>query len=130
MRVANRAVPRCEWVASGGCVPDRIPQRPIEAALTHDDARPTAGRRLLLFVASGEPNSALARDNLVRLLDTERLPEWELVVIDVLADPGAAREHGVLVAPTLVVPGARPPVRLSGRLDDRERVLAALRPGR
>lgn len=80
-----------------------------------------------LFVAGGEPNSALALENLVRLCDTHIPGRYEIRTVDVLKDAEAAYRHNVIVTPTLIQLRPLPRVTLFGTLRDPAQVLAALR---
>jgi circadian clock protein KaiB len=88
--------------------------------------RPRVSRRLLLFVAGGEPNSRIARSNLERLCATAAEPRPEVTVIDVLEDLAAALEHHILVTPTLLQLEPEPRVVVIGNLSDLEAVRDAL----
>lgn len=83
--------------------------------------------RLLLFVAGDEPNSRLARENLVRVL--EFVPEdcRNIRIIDIFEDYRPALEHMILVTPCLLMLGPDGPVRVVGNLNDTTRVRTALR---
>jgi len=83
--------------------------------------------RLCLFVAGGEPNSKLARENLTKLCEKCLKGYYELEVVDVLENFQAALENNVLITPTLLLTAPTPPVMVVGTLSDTEKVLAALR---
>jgi circadian clock protein KaiB len=80
-----------------------------------------------VFVAGGEPNSALAIANLARLCDTHLAGRYEIRTVDVLKNAEAAYRHNVIVTPTLILTAPRPTVTLFGTLSDSALVLAALR---
>ena len=80
-----------------------------------------------LFVAGAEPNSALARENLVRLCNAHLPGRFEIHTVDVLKNAEAAYRHSVIVTPTLILVRPLPKVTLFGTLRDPGQVLAALR---
>jgi circadian clock protein KaiB len=80
-----------------------------------------------LFVAGDEPNSKLARENLLRLCEQHLHGNHRVEVVDVLENFQAALENNVLITPTLLVTSPPPPVMVVGTLSDTEKVLAALR---
>ena len=82
--------------------------------------------RIMLFVAGSEPNSRRAKENLVRLCETELEADYELVVVDVLEDHQAAIDHHVMVVPMTVVSDSAPSVSILGDLSDTGRLRAAL----
>jgi circadian clock protein KaiB len=79
-----------------------------------------------LYVAGSSPRSLRAVENLHRLLD-ELLPGCHVVeVVDLLEEPGRAREDDVLAVPTLVRADPQPLRRVIGDLSDREQVVQHL----
>lgn len=95
---------------------------------TRHAARPARDTYVFqLFVAGDEPNSALARGNLVRLCDAHLPGRYEIHTVDVLKDAGAAYKHNVIVTPTLILIRPLPRVTLFGTLRDPGQVRAALR---
>jgi circadian clock protein KaiB len=80
-----------------------------------------------VFVAGGEPQSALALANLVRLCNTHLPGRYAIRTVDVLKDAEAAYRHNVVVTPTLMLTAPLPRVTLFGTLSDSALVLAALR---
>lgn len=83
--------------------------------------------RFILFVADGEPNSSLARENLRKICDEELQERYDLEVVDVLEDAGPALEHGVVVTPALLVLEPKPKVIIAGTFRDQQKVRMALR---
>jgi hypothetical protein len=83
--------------------------------------------RFLLFVAGGEPNSALAAENL-RHICAEFLVKGSCTVqvIDISEDYQAALDHDVLLAPTLIVDGPRGRSTIVGNLSNIDRVVLTL----
>jgi circadian clock protein KaiB len=84
---------------------------------------------LKLYIASGTPNSVLAMNNLLAILDEYLADGHSLEVIDVLKDPKRAIVDGVLVTPMLVRVSPLPKVSIIGNLGDKEKVLYALNLG-
>ncbi|MFO7693108.1 MAG: circadian clock KaiB family protein [Vicinamibacterales bacterium] len=95
---------------------------------TRHSARPARDTYVFqLFVAGDEPNSALARGNLVRLCNAHLPGRFEIHTVDVLKNAEAAYKHNVIVTPTLILIRPLPKVTLFGTLRDPGQVLAALR---
>jgi len=90
-------------------------------------ARKQPTRRLLLFIAEGEPNSLIACENLQRICDAETDLEIEVRWINVFEDHHPALAHGVLLTPCLIMEEPPPRVMVVGTLDDTGKVRAALR---
>lgn len=91
------------------------------------DPLPGADRWVLtLYVASHSPNSIRALVNLRRALDTYLSGLYELEVVDVFQDPGAAEREQVVAVPLLVKRGPRPARRVVGDLSNTEQLLASL----
>jgi hypothetical protein len=86
-----------------------------------------AVRSMLLFVAGGEPKSAVALMNFRKLCDDTRGFEMRCEVIDVLDDYRRALEHRVLVIPCLVLLEPAPRTMIIGTLKDLRSVRFALR---
>lgn len=82
--------------------------------------------RVKLFVAGNEPNSRLTRETLEQVARKQLAGKLHVEVIDVMEDFGTALEHGVLVAPTLIVVEPQPQVRITGAVQEPERLLKAL----
>ena len=81
---------------------------------------------LRLFVAGTTPRSSRAIVNL-RALCLAHFPDaWDLEVIDVYQQPSLAREHQILVVPTLVRAWPTPERRIVGDLSNTERKLVGL----
>ena len=87
-----------------------------------------AGRYVLrLFVASGSPSSARAEKAVEEIGEVFLKGNYEIEIVDVRTDHEKALEANVLVTPTLIVVEPQPAVRIVGSLDDRDKVLSALR---
>ncbi len=82
---------------------------------------------LRLFVAGNESNSVQARENITRLCEAHLGQSYELEIVDVITDFGAALADNILVTPALVLVAPAPSVTILGTLRDTERVLATLR---
>ena len=97
----------------------------FEEAIKRNALRP-AKYLFLLYVSGSSSRSLRAVHNLRKLCD-EHLPnEYELEVIDLYEDPGAAREEQILAAPTLVKKLPRPIRRFVGDLSNTQKILVGL----
>ena len=81
---------------------------------------------LELFVAGDSVRSRAARHKLERLCESRMAGSYELAVIDVEADPEAAKRADIVVTPTLIRRRPLPEVRLVGDVTDEAAILAAL----
>jgi len=81
---------------------------------------------LELFVAGDSVRSRAARHKLERLCESRMAGSYELEVIDVEADPEAAKRADIVVTPTLIRRRPLPEVRLVGDVTDEAAILAAL----
>jgi circadian clock protein KaiB len=79
-----------------------------------------------LFVAGRSSRSLQAIANLRRIGEERLGGHYELVVVDVLADPESAESARVLTTPTVVREAPEPARRATGDLSDLERVVFAL----
>ena len=79
-----------------------------------------------LYVAGRTSRSRQAIANLRRLADERLGSDYELVVVDVLEDPGSAEAARILATPTLVRERPTPTRRITGDLSDALRVAEAL----
>lgn len=82
--------------------------------------------RLRLFVAGNTGQAQRTIQTLRDICEAELSDRYELMVVDVLGDPGAAEKHHVLAAPMLVKETPAPARRLVGKLSSREQVCEAL----
>ncbi len=80
-----------------------------------------------LFVAGGEPNSAIARESLDKICSTYLNGNCQVETIDVLKDFRPALEERVLVTPALVILEPGPRTVIFGNLTDTGKVLTALK---
>ena len=82
--------------------------------------------QLQLYVAGMSPKSMQAIKNIKKLCD-ENLPgAYELEIIDLYKNPGAAREHQIIFSPSLVKQHPLPKKIVIGTFDDQEKVIKAL----
>lgn len=97
------------------------------------DAAPTAEQwNLRLYVAGQSPKSLRAFANLKRMCE-EHLPEqYQIEIIDLIADPQLAAGDEIVAIPTLVRRLPSPMRKIIGDLSDEDRVLVGLqlRPSR
>ena len=82
---------------------------------------------LRLYVAGQSPKSLRAFANLTALCEEHLAGHYEIEVIDLVADPSAARNDDILAIPTLVRRLPAPLRRIIGDLSNTERVLVGLR---
>lgn len=95
--------------------------------MTEDEQEKEKPRyKFILFLAGDQPNSILARKNFKEVC-AELEGEYELEIVDVLKDAKPALQHGIVVTPALLVLEPKPKVVIAGSLNDRARVLVALR---
>lgn len=76
--------------------------------------------RLRLYVAGDAPNSQQARHNLDALLKSVADEDFELEVIDCLAEPMRTLNDGIVVTPTLLKVEPEPRRTVIGTLADTE----------
>ena len=81
---------------------------------------------LRLFVAGNTPRSQRAIVNLRSLCDEHFPSRCDVEVIDIYQQPNLAREHQILVVPTLLREAPGPSRRIVGDLSNTDVVLAAL----
>lgn len=81
---------------------------------------------LHLYITGRSPRSLHAAANLRRICDNHLGDDYELVLIDVLAQPDLAEEAHVLATPTTVRIAPPPAYRVIGDLSDSVKVMAAL----
>ncbi len=81
---------------------------------------------LELFVAGDSVRSRAALNLLERLCEARMAGDYELTVIDVEVDPGAAERADVVATPTMIRRLPLPEVRLVGDVSDEAAILAAL----
>lgn len=86
-------------------------------------------RRVILFLADGEPNSIAALKNFDKICAAAPGYEFQIQRVNVLENYQAALEHNVLVTPCLIMTDPPPRVMVVGTLKDTDRVRAALRLG-
>jgi circadian clock protein KaiB len=82
--------------------------------------------KLLLYVAGGAQNSALAIANLKALCQAHLLGRHEIEIVDVFQEPKRALEDGIFMTPTLIKLAPRPTRRIVGVLSQTQPVLQSL----
>lgn len=80
---------------------------------------------LRLYVTGSSHRSLRAVYNLKKLCE-EYLPDYDLEVIDIYKDPGAAREEQIIAAPTLVKKLPQPIRRFVGDMSNTQKILLGL----
>jgi circadian clock protein KaiB len=82
-------------------------------------------RLLRLYIAGSSASSVRAQQNLQQLRGA-MAPDWQVEVVDVLANPQLAEQSGILATPTLSSEHAARPRRIVGDLSDTRRVMEFL----
>lgn len=80
-----------------------------------------------LYVAGVEQNSRLARENLKSICDQYLSNRCQVEEVDVLKDFASALRDKVFVTPALILVAPEPRATVVGNLEDKERVILALR---
>lgn len=81
---------------------------------------------LKLYVTGNSLHSQRAVANLHQLCKEMLTDNYELSVVDVLADPDQAEQDRILATPTLIRVRPEPARRVIGDLSDKKRVMFAL----
>lgn len=81
---------------------------------------------LRLYVTGSTGRSLRAVQNLKKLCEEHLPDDYDLVVIDIYEDPGAAREAQVIAAPTLVKKLPLPIRKFVGDLSNTQKILIGL----
>ena len=81
---------------------------------------------LRLYITGSTPRSTRAVENLRRICERHLADRYEIEIIDIYADPEAARAGQVIAAPTLVRVEPEPLRRIIGDLADEDRVVLGL----
>ncbi len=81
---------------------------------------------LRLYVSGSSPRSGQAITNVRALCDEFLAGRYDLDVIDIYQQPGAAANEQIIAAPTLIKITPKPARRLIGDLSDRNKVLVGL----
>lgn len=79
-----------------------------------------------LFIAGDSPRSERAIFNLETLCNRAMTNDYEIIIIDVLEQPGLAEEEKILATPTLIKITPNPSRRIIGDLSDQDKVLRLL----
>jgi circadian clock protein KaiB len=88
---------------------------------------PTELYILKLYVAGGEQNSVIARENLKLICDEYLKDRCQIEEIDVMTDFASALADRVFVTPTLILVKPEPRATVVGNLSDKQRVISILR---
>jgi circadian clock protein KaiB len=80
---------------------------------------------LRLYVSGSSERSLKAVYNLKKLCE-EHLPDYDLEVIDIYKNPGAARDEQIIAAPTLVKELPMPLRKFVGDLSNTNKILVGL----
>jgi circadian clock protein KaiB len=82
--------------------------------------------RFRLFIVGGNVGSAKAEPDLRAVLEARLPGDYELEVVDIVAQPERAREDQVMAAPTVIRLAPAPQRRAVGSLADPDKVAEAL----
>lgn len=82
---------------------------------------------LKLYVADNEQNSQIARENLKKVCDEYLKDRCEIEEIDIMKNYAVAMKERIFVTPTLILMAPEPRASVVGNLNDREKVVSALR---
>lgn len=97
----------------------------FEEALT-ENALKRARYILRLYVSGSSHRSLRAVYNLKKLCEEYLPDDYDLEVIDIYKDPGAAREEQIIAAPTLVKKLPRPIRKFVGDMSNTQKILIGL----
>jgi len=81
---------------------------------------------LRLYIAGQTPKSMRALDNLRRICEEHLAGQYTIEVVDLLVNPGLAKEDQIIAIPTLVRKLPDPIRKIIGDLSDSERTLVGL----
>jgi circadian clock protein KaiB len=81
---------------------------------------------LMLYVAGKTTKSVLAFANLKRICETHLQGQYKIEIVDLMENPGRAKEDQIVAIPTLVRQLPPPLKKIIGSLADEERVLVGL----
>jgi len=81
---------------------------------------------LRLYVAGQTPKCMRAFSNLKRICEAHLTNRYRIEMVDLLHDPGQARDDQILAVPTLVRRMPEPVRKIIGDLSNTQRVLAGL----
>ena len=91
-----------------------------------NDDPPGSRYHLRLYITGSTPRSTRAVENLRRICERHIPQRYDIEIIDIYADPEAARAGQIIAAPTLVRVMPEPVRRVIGDLADEDRVLLGL----
>ena len=100
-----------------------ITKKAFEEAVSED---PEGRFMLSLYVSGMTPRSQRAIDNIQSLCEEHMSGRYDLKIIDIYQQPGAAKDAQIIAVPTLIKRLPPPLRRLIGDLGDPGRVLLAL----
>ena len=81
---------------------------------------------LRLFIAGMSSRSVAAIDSIKRICQQHLDGKYELEIVDLYLQPGRAKKHQIVAAPTLIKEKPLPARRLVGSMDDEDRVINGL----
>jgi circadian clock protein KaiB len=81
---------------------------------------------LRLYIAGQTPKSLAAMRNLKKVCEEHLAGNYEIEIIDLMANPRLAKDHQIVAIPTLVRKLPNPIRKIIGDLSDTERALVGL----
>lgn len=81
---------------------------------------------LRLYIAGQTPKSLAAMRNLKKVCEDHLAGNYEIEIIDLMANPRLAKDHQIVAIPTLVRKLPNPIRKIIGDLSDTERALVGL----
>lgn len=82
--------------------------------------------QFVLFIAGQSPRSTRAEENLRGLAESTLAGQFELTVVDVVAEPGQAEAQQIMATPTVIKRVPEPERRVTGDLSNPDAVAMAL----
>jgi circadian clock protein KaiB len=86
----------------------------------------TAKYLLKLYVTGQTPRSQMAINTIHRTCEKFLPDQYDLIIVDVLEQPGMAEEEKIMATPTLIKLSPPPLRRVIGDMSDTEKVLIGL----
>lgn len=82
--------------------------------------------QLRLYIAGQTPKSLAAMRNLKKVCEEHLAGNYEIEIVDLMANPRLAKDHQIVAIPTLVRKLPNPIRKIIGDLSDTERALVGL----
>lgn len=108
-----------------GSLKDKLREATEKFEATLNATMPRKVYILRLYVTGSTPRSLKAIYNLTRFCE-EHLQDYDLEIIDIYKNPGAARDAQIVAAPTLIKKLPAPLRRFVGDLSNKQKLLTGL----